>query len=104
MRAAAVRSDLGDGRTLYVLRSDVVADLVDYLRNDPVLGLLELWEVLVPGWRDDDAPRLCVTHHRLHVDQGRALGQASIDGGVLAGSDFAAGLWLNWGPGTEAAS
>jgi hypothetical protein len=85
----------------HVLRADVVADLVDYLRNDPEHGLVELWEVLVPGWRDEDSPRLSVTHHRLNIDQGRVLAQASIDGGILAGAAFPAGLWLQSGPATR---
>ena len=89
------------GRVHHVLRADVVADLVEYLRNDPVHGLEELWEVLVPGWRGDDVPRLCVTHHRLDRETGRVLAQACIDGGVAAGAGFPAGLWLNYGPATE---
>ena len=100
MIPAVIRSTFDDSVTGYVLRGDVVADLVDYLRNDPEHGLGELWEVLVPGWRDEDAPRVCVTHHRLNAEQGSTLAQASIDGGVLAGADFPAGLWLNWGPST----
>ena len=84
----------------HVLRGDVVADLVDYLRNAPAEGLAELWEVLCPGWRDDDAPRVVVTHHRLNADQGRLLAGACLDGGVLDGDGFPAGLWLNWGPST----
>ncbi len=84
----------------HTLRPDQVEDLAAYMENDPAHGLEELWEVLEPGWRDDDAPRLAVTKHQLPHDQGSRLGQASIDGGVRTGAGFPAGLWLNYGPST----
>lgn len=82
------------------LRSDQMEDLTTYLQNDPLHGLEELWETLIPGWRDDSAEPIQVTHHQLGAEQGQTLAQASLDGGEWVSASFPAGLWLNYGPST----
>ena len=82
----------------HTLRPDQLEDLATYLENDPAHGLEELWETLVPGWREPDRPRLAVVHHQLPHDQGSRLAQASIDGGTHRGESFPGGFWLNYGP------